>query len=123
MSPAGSHMRVVPEGLRISTRVVKSNVRQLDEAAASARRRVAPGIANPADITPAELRKSRRFIVAASPPTWVLPCYNPYTRYTPLLALCKFGSCAEILPAGECYYYDSYRLIDVYLRYVDGLLD
>src|SRR5208337_2924857 len=62
MSAAGSHTRVVPEDFRTSTRVVTSNVRQLPDVAPCANRRPVFGNARPADTTPADRRKSRRFI-------------------------------------------------------------
>src|SRR6266581_1913043 len=78
-SPAGSHMRVVPEGLRISTRVVKSKVRQPAEAGLSANRRVTFGRARPADTTPAERRKSRRCI--ASPlASFLFAAFEPVNK-------------------------------------------
>src|SRR5437870_8995271 len=72
MSAAGSQMRVVPEGLRSSTRVVKSKVCQPAGIGPSASRYLVPGNAKPADTMPAERRKSRRFI--ASPLARLLYC-------------------------------------------------
>jgi hypothetical protein len=63
MSAAGNHTRVGPEGLKTSTRVVTSNVRQPLEAASSENRRPALGNARLADTMPADRRKSRRFMV------------------------------------------------------------
>ncbi len=61
-SAAGIHIRVVPEGFRTCTLVVTSNVRQASGAVPSTNIRPAFGNAIAADTTPAERRKSRRFI-------------------------------------------------------------
>src|ERR1700677_1514335 len=63
MSGAGSQMRVVPEGLRTSTRVVTSNVRHWSTALPRAKRRSTFGNARLAEKTPVDHRKSRRFIL------------------------------------------------------------
>src|SRR3984893_5609507 len=61
-SAAGIHIRVVPEGFRTCTFVVTSNVRQASGDVSCANSRLAFGKAIAADTTPAERRKSRRFI-------------------------------------------------------------
>src|SRR5579884_2755012 len=62
MSGVGTQTRVVPAGLRTSTRVWSSNVRQLSEGVVSARRPSGDGITRPAGTVAANRRKSRRFI-------------------------------------------------------------
>src|SRR2546427_641469 len=57
----------VAVAFRIATRVVKSKVRHPAEAGLPANRRVTLGSARPADTTPAERRKSRRFIASPLP--------------------------------------------------------
>src|ERR1700720_1394798 len=63
MSGAGSQIRVVPDGLRTSTRVVTSNVRQCSTAASLAKIRPAFANARLAEKAPVDFRKSRRFIL------------------------------------------------------------
>jgi hypothetical protein len=60
ISAAGSQTRVVPDGFKISTRVVISNVRH--PAPLSAKSSLAFDHASPADTTPADFKKSRRLI-------------------------------------------------------------
>src|SRR5271154_6003781 len=64
MSAAGTHMRVVPEGFKTSTRVVTSNVRQPVGATSMAKSERACSNGRPADTIPADQRKSRRFMCA-----------------------------------------------------------
>ena len=61
-SAAGSHTRVAPEGLRTSTSVVTSNVRQVPPDPASAQARARFGIARLAETTPVDCRNLRRFM-------------------------------------------------------------
>src|SRR5580698_566260 len=63
MSGAGSQMRVVPEGLRTSTRVVTSNVRHGSTALPRAKGRPTFGNARLAAKTDVDRRKSRRFML------------------------------------------------------------
>src|SRR5271155_4600484 len=62
MSAAGTHMRVVPEGFKTSTRVVTSNVRQPLGATSMAKSESGFSNGRPADTIPADQRKSRRFM-------------------------------------------------------------
>jgi len=62
MSGVGSQMRVVPEGLTTSTRVVTSNVRQRSTEVSRAKIRPAFANARLAENIPVDRRKSRRFI-------------------------------------------------------------
>src|SRR5579863_3279147 len=71
-SAAGIHIRVVPEGLRTCALVVTSNVRQASGAVPFANSRPAFGNAIAADATPAERRKSRRFIESPLRPEFPL---------------------------------------------------
>src|SRR5580658_1786066 len=64
MSAAGTHMRVVPEGFKTSTRVVTSNVRQPLGVTSMAKSESARSNGRLADTIPADQRKSRRFMCA-----------------------------------------------------------
>src|ERR1035437_6296461 len=72
ISAAGSQMRVVPDGLRTSTCVVISNVRQSAGCFGSSNPDVF-GSARPADRTAEDRRNSRRRIVVFSPSDVLLP--------------------------------------------------
>jgi hypothetical protein len=63
MSAAGTHIRVEPEGLNTSTRVVTSKVRQRSDSARSARKGSEFRNVKLAGTIPAACRKSRRFKV------------------------------------------------------------
>jgi hypothetical protein len=62
MSAAGTHIRVVPEGFKTSTRVVTSKVRQPVGATSMAKSESAFSKGRLADTIPADQRKSRRFM-------------------------------------------------------------
>src|ERR1700721_1905827 len=63
MSGAGNQMRVVPEGLRTSARVVTSKVRQWSTVVSAAKTRPAFANARLAETIPVDRKKSRRFIL------------------------------------------------------------
>src|SRR5690348_8910747 len=64
ISNAGNQTFVVPEGLRTSTRVITSNVRQLAAFAPFASKDPVPANARPTEVVAVDRRKLRRFIEA-----------------------------------------------------------